>query len=88
MRKLYQILPLLLFLLIGCSTDVDTLQNRGDILYKINSEKPFTGSIFRKYEDGQYELKGYLKNGKVSGIFKMWYSNGQKRIEGNFKDGI
>ena len=77
MKKLYPLLTIL-FLIVGCPTIVDTLQKRGDTYYKINSKKPFSGSILSKYESGQYKSKGYLKNGKKDGLWTDWFENGQK----------
>ena len=76
----------LLFLLIGCSTELDTLQKRGDTYYEINSEEPFSGTIIKKYESGQEQTEGYLKNGREDGVWTYWYENGQKSLEGTFKD--
>ena len=50
MKKLYQILPVILFFLIGCSTDIDTLQRRGYKLYEINSETPFSGPVVGRFK--------------------------------------
>ena len=77
----------LLILLIGCSTDLDTLEDRVGVYYKINSEEPFSGTIIKKYESGQEQTKGYLKNGREDGVWTTWYENGQKSSEGNYKDG-
>ena len=30
---------------------------------------------------------GYFKNGKLDGLKKQWYENGQLSVEGNFKNG-
>ena len=79
---------LLLFLIVGCSKDLDTLQKRGDTYYDINSEEPFSGLIINKYESGQKRTKGYLTNGKEDGIWTWWYENGQKEKEVDFLDGI
>ena len=88
MKKLYPILIIsLLFLLVGCSTDFTTLQKRGDTYYEINSEKPFSGSVFDKYESGQYSMKGFIKKGNLDGDWTKWYGNGQKSYEGTYKDG-
>ena len=37
----------------GCSTDIESLQERNNLYYKVNSDKPFSGSILSKYESGQ-----------------------------------
>ena len=82
----HRIFPILL-LIVGCSTDFETLQNRGDVYYEINAEKPFRGSVIEKYESGQKLLKGNLKDGKKDGLWIEWYENGHKRSEINHTDG-
>jgi antitoxin component YwqK of YwqJK toxin-antitoxin module len=73
-----QIIISLLFLLIGCSKDLDTLEKRGDIYYEINSEEPFSGLIINKYESGQKHTKGYLTNGREDGYWTWWYEGSPK----------
>ena len=81
---------LLLFLIVGCSKDLDTLQDRGGIYYEINSEKPFSGSVkeFDGSDGDRYvRRKGKIKNGKEDGLWTQWYENGQKSIEVTYKNG-
>ena len=98
-RLLLIVLPLLL--IVGCSTTIDfkikfgkkdpvdfnSLLERSGIYYEINSEKPFSGSVFDKYESGQYSMKGFIKKGNLDGDWTKWYGNGQKSYEGTYKDG-
>ena len=82
MKKPTPILILsLLFLIVGCSTDIESLQERNNLYYEVNSDKPFSGSILSKYESGQKKIKGYLKDGVRVGQFKEWYDNGQLKSE-------
>ena len=74
MKKLYPLLSVL-FLILGCSTDIDTLQKRGETYYKVNSDKPFSGLIINKYDSGQKKSKGFLTNGKEDGIWTYWYKD-------------
>ncbi len=39
------------------------------------------------HDNGQVGLLQQLKDGKRDGLDTHWYSNGQKKAEGNFKDG-
>jgi len=79
MKKLYPTLIIsLLFLLIGCSTELDTLQKRDDTYYEIISEEPFSGLIINKYESGQKHTKGYLTNGREDGYWTWWYEGSPK----------
>ena len=88
MKKPTPILILsLLFLIVGCSTDIESLQERNNLYYEVNSDKPFSGSIFSKYESGQKNIEGFLRNGKPDGLQTIWYENGQKKIEGTYVNG-
>ena len=88
MKKLTHIIILsLLFLIVGCSTDIESLQERNNLYYKVNSDKPFSGSILTKYESGQKKTKGYLKEGKWEGLYTEWYKNDQMSLEGTLKEG-
>ena len=75
MKKTLRLLSVLIFLILGCSTDIDTLQKRGETYYKINSDKPFSGLIINKYDSGQKKSKGFLTNGKEDGIWTYWYKD-------------
>jgi len=77
MKKLYPLLSVL-FLIVSCSTELDTLQKRGDTYYEINSEEPFSGLIINKYESGQKHTKGYLTNGREDGYWTWWYEGSPK----------
>ncbi len=55
-------------------TDLDF---RGELVYLGKSEKPFTGSAFVYYEDGQKMQERTFNEGKPIGIH-MWHTNGQK----------
>ena len=75
MKKTLRLLSVLIFLILSCSTDIDTLQKRGETYYKINSDKPFSGLIINKYDSGQKKSKGFLTNGKEDGIWTYWYKD-------------
>ena len=74
MKKLHLLLSVL-FLILGCSTDLDSLQERNNIYYEVNSDKPFSGLIINKYESGQKKSKGFLTNGKEDGFWTYWYKD-------------
>ena len=48
--------------------------------------KPFTGTHLCKYENGQNQVKGKVKDGKSDGKWTIWYENGQIMSEVNYKD--
>ena len=100
-RLLYPLLSVLFLILNGCSTSIDlkidlgrkksvdynSLLQRGGSYYEINSEKLFSGSIIKKYESGQYSMKGEMKDGNFDGDLTKWYENGQTSYIGTYKDG-
>ena len=51
------------------------------------NDEPFTGLIICKYEDVGIGLQGNTINGKKEGRFTIFYENGQKLEETNYKDG-
>ena len=98
-RLLLIVLPLIL--IVGCSTSIDlkidlgrkksvdynSLLQRSGSYYEINSEKPYSGSITKKYESGQYSMTGEMEDGKFVGDLTKWYKNGQISYIGTFEDG-
>ena len=100
MKKLYPLLFVLL-LIIGCSTSIDlkidlgrkksvdynSLLQRSGSYYEINSENPYSGPIIKKYESGQYSMKGEMEDGKFVGDLTKWYKNGQISYVGTYNNG-
>ena len=67
---------------------VDTdAQERDRVIYLPNETKPFTGKNQCKYENGQIESEGNVKDGKEDGKWTRWYENGQIMIVSNIIDG-
>ena len=99
--KILLLIELPLILIIGCSESIDlkidigkkksvdynSLLQRSGTYYEINSKKPYSGSIIKKYESGQYSMKGEMKDGKFVGDLTKWYKNGQTSYEGTYEDG-
>ncbi|MGL5797556.1 MAG: hypothetical protein ACRCYT_05040, partial [Cetobacterium sp.] len=88
-KKLCLILICLYFLACGKKEviNIEQLQVRNEIYYKINEQKGFTGSSISKYSNGQIEVEINLKDGKKDGLQRHYFSNGQIRVEENSKDG-
>ena len=86
-RLLLIVLPLLL--IVGCSKPLDdeSLIDRGGVKYQQDSQKPYSGKVFRLYESGEKKIEGSYKDGKLDGKWTDWYENGQKKYEGIYKDG-
>ena len=91
MKKiLLTILPLLL--IVGCSKEPinyeTTLVERDGVFYTKDTNKPYSGDVFSLDKNGEIEEEKTLKNGIVwNGKWTEWYENGQKKLEGTFKDG-
>ena len=71
--------------------DEKKLQKRGEedekLFYAPNEQSPYTGWVKIMYNNRQVEILGHIKDGKIDGLLTRWYENGEKREEGNFKDG-
>jgi len=71
--------------------DMDKIQERevkGAVLfYAPNDQKPYTGWIKSMHSNGQVELLGQIKDGKIDGLSTKWYDNGQKKWESQYENG-
>ena len=56
-------------------------------LYQINSDKPFSGTVYDTYSDSSRQYEGVYSHGKPNGYLVYWYNNGNKKREGNLKNG-
>ena len=85
-----KLLPILFVLIItSCSKEVpsDQLVERGNVVYEVNSQTPFTGSSVSSFYNGQLREKTNYKNGKENGLYESYHENGQLKLKGNFKNG-
>ena len=85
-------LPLLLPLLISiaCSQPevlASELVERDGITYRIDSDRPFTGTSVRFYESGQLENRTDYRNGKKEGLSEWFWENGNLGQRGHLKAG-
>ena len=85
-------IPVLILLLVSSlypqvNIDIDKLLERGGLLYAPNKEKPFTGSVFDLFDNGQYKLKGRYRSGLKHGKWTWWNYNGEKRKEVIWQNG-
>ena len=78
-----------LMLVVGCSKPIneDSLIDRNGVKYQQDSQKPYSGKVFRLYDTGENKNEGIYKDGKLEGLWIEWYENGQKKLEVTFKDG-
>ena len=86
-RLLLIVLPLLL--IVGCSKPINenSLIDRNGVKYQQDSQKPYSGKVFRLYDTGENKKEGIYKDGIQDGLQTEWYKNGQKMFEKNYKDG-
>jgi len=78
-----------LMLVVGCSKPIneDSLIDRNGVKYQQDSQKPYSGKVFRLYDTGENKNEGIYKDGKLEGLWIEWHENGQKKIKVTFKDG-
>lgn len=56
-------------------------QLRQGLLYQPNQTKPYSGETVCTYAlNGQWAVKGSVKNGKQNGKWTWWYENGQVKL--------
>ena len=68
--------------------DLDNLIDRGGLLYAPNKEKPFSGSVFNLYDNGQKKLNGRYRNGIKNGKWTWWNIDGGVDSTGSYKKGL
>ena len=76
--------------IIADAIDADELQKRGaedkELYYAPNVKTPYTGWVKSTYTNGKAKGLVHVKEGKKDGFFVLWYENGRKEGEGNWKD--
>ena len=92
MKKIVLILAVFLLTLTGCVKerveDISKLELRDKKVYVIGETKPYTGTFIGKDENGNLQIEGMVKNGKLNGIVKIYYENGQLCQELKYENGI
>jgi|TARA_Y100000310_G_C20422037_1_gene687133 antitoxin component YwqK of YwqJK toxin-antitoxin module len=71
---------------VGCSRTIDgkELVEKSGLKYKVHKEKPYTGKVVSKYENGQKLYDEMFKDGKPDGKWTWWNENGKKWAEGTY----
>lgn len=89
MKKI-AIATFVLLTLVGCGKEIDISQKqvRKGIVYTINEDKPFTGKVVGKYENGQNKLVEKFKEGKFDGEKIYYYENGQIKEKITYQGGV
>lgn len=72
------------------NTKIDELYyNKVDgLFYKINENKPFSGTAFKIIDDNIKITIWNYKDGKNDGVCKNFYENGNIKFYGEFKEGV
>ena len=65
--------------------DETDFKKDGKIVRIRSNNKPLTGVVFMKYDNGQLAYERNFKDGLLDGLSKSWYENGQLSSEGSFK---
>jgi len=63
------------------------LKDSGWKCYAPNKQTPYTGWSKNMYDNGQIAMLIQWKDGRKNGLWTMWYSNGRKRYDQNYKKG-
>ena len=69
------------------AVEIDSLQERDALVYRVNESEPYSGWAKEMYDSGQVKGLAQFKDGKPDGLQAMWYENGQKKQESTYKDG-
>lgn len=62
-------------------------EKKGDQVFLIDDDGPFTGKMVENYKEGQPKLYIEYINGFVSGPWNEWYENGHEKKSGVLVDG-
>lgn len=70
--------------------DLSELSIKDNLYYLDN--KPYSGKVYAKHDNGNIGLMGECKDGKKENTWTYWYSTGEKKRESSFinnkKEGI
>ena len=85
-KDMKKLLPIIFILILSsCSKEVPLEQTvvRGEIVYLVNSEEPFTGTTVSYYENSQLKFKGNYTDGERDELFESYFENGQYSRRGS-----
>jgi len=76
--------------IIAEAIDQDKLQNRGEegeeLFYAQNEQTPYSGWTKSVHDNGQIHVLKQYKGGKRDGLSALWFKNGNKCMENNWRD--
>ena len=74
--------------LIEVSIDIESLEERNDLMYQVNESEPYSGWGKLMYDSGQVKRLIPYKDGREEGLWTLWHENGQKASELTTKDDV
>ncbi|HIK77529.1 MAG TPA: hypothetical protein EYF74_06245, partial [Gammaproteobacteria bacterium] len=88
--KLLTIFCLVLITSYSYSQDVseNLLVKKDGTVYKIKSDKLFTGTLVEYHDNGQLRVRATFKDGKENGLYEGYYKNGLLHFRTTHKNGI
>ena len=92
MKRLLLIIATILFITSAIfpqsKMDINNLIDIGGLLSAQNKEKPFSGSVFDLYDNGQKKLNGKYRKGIKNGKWTWWNETGYKDSTVTYKNGL
>lgn len=88
MKKLFIFITLFFF--ISCNTEKQNVEHliiKNKQAFKPDSDKPYTGQVFKLNKKGKKAFEGYLKDGKPNGEFIFYDENEAIEKKENYKNG-
>ena len=73
---------------IGCSPETENTANEKDLTRENISIDITDGNFIKYHPNGKLKTKGIIKNGKRTGIWKSYHTNGNIYSENKYKKGI
>ena len=67
--------------------EVDSIEKRNGLFYKVTESQPYSGWAKSIYDSGHVRGLGQCKDGKPEGPSVGWHENGQKQHAIIYKDG-
>ena len=87
--KNHLIISLLLLSVLFCQKEynANNLNEIDGVFYTKDTYKPYSGKVFSLYDNGNKESEWTLKDGKLDGLYTLWYKSGKKWLQNTYKDG-
>jgi len=87
--KNHLIISLLLLSVGFCQQEYNSnnLNEIDGVFYTTDMNEPYSGPVFSLYENGNKESEWTLMDGKLDGLYTLWYKSGRKWLQNTYKDG-